>query len=170
MIQSRIEFIPRSTDIYVALYRAKVSLFTEISRTYLSFAWWILDPVLDLVIYYTLFSFVLQRGGSGFVMDLLCGILTMRWFSTATNSAANQLVASLSIMSIIKLPKYIFPLTTVVSGTFKFLIVYMLFMFIIIILGYEPTSAYILLVFLIFIQFIVPIAIKHVQHHKRMLY
>lgn len=144
--------LPRRVDFDIVLYRAKMSLLSEVGRTYLSFLWWLFDPLLDLVLYYTVIGVILQRGGPGFVLDLLVGILLMRWFATATNGSVDQLASNLSLMSMIKLPKYIFPLTAVAVNTTKFIMVYILFLAGTVLAGHSPNLTYFAIIPLLIIQ------------------
>lgn len=105
----------------IALYRAKVLLTLEGSRTYLRYLWLVIDPVLELGIYYTVFTYVFQYGGSGYGAQLVTGILVIRLFTQCTHSAPYLLSHNESVLLSVVLPKYVFPLAEIVSGLFKFL-------------------------------------------------
>lgn len=55
--------------------KAKLNLKSEASINYLSYAWWIIEPVLQMAIYYLVFAYLLKQGGHDYVPFLLTGLI-----------------------------------------------------------------------------------------------
>ena len=41
------------------------NLRSEVHRNYLSYAWWLMEPLLHMTVYYVVFGILLKRGGPG---------------------------------------------------------------------------------------------------------
>jgi lipopolysaccharide transport system permease protein len=107
-------------------YSARAELQAEAERTYAGILWWIFEPVLSMVIYYTVFGLILQRGTENFVVFLCIGITTWRWMQNAVMRAASSILTGGGLMQQVYFPKIVFPSTTVLADSFKFLIVLVL--------------------------------------------
>ncbi|HPQ27545.1 MAG TPA: hypothetical protein PLQ82_03640 [Desulfobacteraceae bacterium] len=59
--------------IELVFFKAYANLRSEAARTYLSFLWWIIDPVLFMSVYYVVFAVLLQRGTKGYIPNLSIG-------------------------------------------------------------------------------------------------
>ena len=97
-------------------------LTTESSRTYLSSLWWILDPALDICIYYLVLGVLFNRGGPDFISNLIIGSSVIRFFTSGTCGSAGLMQANIGILATIPVKKFVFPATYTVSQLFKFLI------------------------------------------------
>lgn len=113
--------LPQKQHVQIVFYRTKALLLSEESRTYLGFLWWIVEPLLELGIYYVVFGLILQRGGPDFTLQLLSGILVFRLFANSTSSAPELLIHNEHVIQAVPLPKYIFPAANTVVHSFKFL-------------------------------------------------
>ncbi len=111
---------------YVELvwYKACADLRAEAARAYLGALWWVLEPLLYMVVFYLVFGVFMQRGGEGFVPFLLSGLVVWRWFGASVGRGANAIPANARLMLQVYLPKYLFPAIVLVTNTLKFLIVF----------------------------------------------
>lgn len=107
-------------------FKACADLRAEASRAYLGMIWWVLEPVLYMVVFYVVFGVLLQRGGEDFIAFLLCGLVTWRWFGGSIVRGANSIPGNARLTSQVYLPKYLFPAIVVTTNTIKFLIVFAL--------------------------------------------
>ena len=101
-------------------HRAYIELKTEAVQNYIGVLWWVLEPLMYMCAFYIVFEIFLERGGPGFVGFLLCGLVFFRWFDGTTKNAGNSIMNNGALIRQIYLPKLIFPLTAVVSGTMRF--------------------------------------------------
>ena len=108
--------------------RAWIDLKTEAAQNYIGVAWWVLEPLMYMAAFYLIFEIIMQRGGPGFVGFLLCGIVFFRWFASCTSTAADSIMSNGALIRQIYLPKLLFPLTAILSGTMRFGFIFMLLM------------------------------------------
>ncbi|WP_010531628.1 ABC transporter permease [Lentibacillus jeotgali] len=102
-------------------YLVKSGLKAEHRNSYLGYFWWLLDPLLNVMVYYFLVVIILQRGGENYPVFLVIGLVVWRWISSAVNSSAKSILRYSSIINQVYLPKSIFPLSFTISQMFNFL-------------------------------------------------
>lgn len=112
------EIIKRKDLLY---YLVKSGLKAEHRNSYLGYFWWLLDPLLNALVYYFLVVIILERGGEDYAVYLVIGLVVWRWVSSSINSAANSILRYSSIINQVYLPKAIFPISFTISQIFNFL-------------------------------------------------
>ena len=145
----------------IAGYQTYAGLKSEVSRTYLGVAWWLLEPTLAAVTMHFVFGFMLSNGSSAnsmtkradFFPFLLVGTFTWQWFQGSVLLAANSILHKVGVMQQVYLPKAIFPLVSVLNGTWKFLCTFSVMTVALWCLGYRPGAAYLALPVIILVQF-----------------
>lgn len=91
-------------------------------RSVLGVAWSVLNPLFTMIILDVVFSqlFMLGRPGSGGVKNypvyLLTGIVLFNYFSEATNLCNGAIVGNFNLITKVYIPKYIFPMSKVLSS------------------------------------------------------
>lgn len=90
--------------------------------TALGQAWWLLDPILQMLVYYFLFAVIFQRKTPDFLLFLFAAILPWKWFSTTVNNAMNSVVGRQGLIRQIQFPKIVLPAAATVAETFSFAI------------------------------------------------
>ncbi|MCX2784428.1 ABC transporter permease [Microbulbifer thermotolerans] len=138
----------------IVFYKALCNLRSEASKTYLSFLWWILEPVFSMAIYYFIFGVVFQRGTDDFVPFLLVGLVVWQWFAQSINHCSIAINQNYALVSQVNFPKVVLPSINIVMDTFKFSIVFVLLLITLWSLGYPPTTTYIYLPLILGLQFI----------------
>ena len=152
---------------HVVRYQTYAGLKAEISRTYLGVAWWLLEPTLGAITMHVVFGFLLSSGsfssGTGrradFFPFLLVGTFAWQWFQNSVMLAANSIVHKAGVMQQVYLPKAVFPLVSVLNGTWKFLCTFAVMIVALWLLGYPPSAAYLALPVLILVQFALNLAV-----------
>ncbi len=86
------------------------------ANSVLGFAWSLLNPLMMMVILYFVFSVIYKNNQQNFILYLLIGILSWRFFSIVTTSALESIVMKPSLVKKIYIPREILPLSTVISG------------------------------------------------------
>ena len=119
--------------------KAKMSLKAEASKLYLSFLWWILEPMLFVLDFYFVFSVLLGSRQPDFLLFLMCAKIPYMWFSKAVTSASSSIVANRGIISQIDIPKAIFPYASIQVTLYKEIPVFLLLFAMCIYYGYMPT-------------------------------
>lgn len=152
---------------HVVRYQTYAGLKSEISRTYLGVVWWLLEPTMAAVTMYVVFGFLLssaspnQRpaGRADFFPFLLVGTFAWQWFHNSAMLAANSIVLKSGIMQQVYLPKAIFPLVSILNGTWKFLCTFSVMTVVLWLLGYLPNIAYLALPVVVLVQFTFNLAV-----------
>lgn len=96
---------------YIQLIAIKVSanLQAEVSRHYLSYLWWILEPLMHMLIFYIVFGTLLKRGTENFLAYLLTGLIPWTWFSRTISNSMMSIIQGRGLMMQVHLPKIILP-------------------------------------------------------------
>jgi lipopolysaccharide transport system permease protein len=139
----------------IIYYKARVHLISEASRTYLSILWWIIDPIIQMAIFYIVFGVLLERGTENFVVFLLIGLISWQWFANSINHAMGSIDGNRSLISQISFPKIILPSVTLVMDCFKFAIVLVMLIGFITFYGIPPTEHYLALPLILLAQHLI---------------
>src|SRR5690625_3174925 len=121
------------------LYLVKSGLKAEHRNSYLGYFWWLLDPLLNIAVYYFLVVVILQRGGENYAVFLVIGLVVWRWISSSINTSANSILRYSSIINQVYLPKFIFPLSFTITQLVNFLFVLIVIGLFLTIFGVVPT-------------------------------
>lgn len=152
---------------HVVRYQTYAGLRAEVSRTYLGIVWWLLEPTLAAVTMHVVFGFLLSTGANSvtvarranFFPFLLVGTFAWQWFQNSVLLAANSIILKSSVMQQVYLPKIVFPLVSVLNGTWKFLCTFAVMVAALWLLGYQPGASYLALPAVILVQFLFNLAI-----------
>ncbi len=126
----------------VIFYRAIAELRAEATRTWAGYAWWIIQPLLGLAVYYVAFSYILSRKQEDYVMFLFIGIVLWQWFQLSVQRCSMALVVSQGLMQQVDLHKSVFPLSIVLVNTVKFSVTLVLLLAVLIFSGHHVTLAW----------------------------
>ena len=99
--------------------KAVFNLRSEDHHNYLSYVWWILEPLIHMAIYYLVFGYLLQRGGENYPVFLLTGLIPWMWFMKAVSSSSNSIIAGQHLLLQVDLPSIVFPLVSLIQATLK---------------------------------------------------
>ncbi len=90
------------------------------SDTALGNLWWILDPLLQMVVY-SIFIAIIGRGGHpDFALFIFVAILPWKWFSAVINDATSSVVRHDRLIRQIAFPKLVLPVSTTTAGVVGF--------------------------------------------------
>ena len=138
--------------------KAIFNLRSEVHRNYLSYGWWVLEPLLHMVVYYVVFSLLLDRGSENYPVFLLTGLIPWMWFMKAVSGSSNSIIAGQNLMLQVGLPSVVFPLVSLLQSTIKQLPVFVLLIGFVWLLGYSPDSHWWGLIPVIIVQALFTIA------------
>ena len=82
-------------------------------RSVLGVVWSVLNPLLMCLVYWAVFSSLMDMRGSGidnFPVFLMCGQLLFNFFNEATSSSMSSVLSAAPLLKKVYIPKYIFPL------------------------------------------------------------
>ncbi|MGR9098976.1 MAG: ABC transporter permease [Gammaproteobacteria bacterium] len=128
--------------IELAFTKAVMDLQSEAGRTYLGYAWWMLEPLMHMGIYYLVFGVVFNAGGEGFVLFLLVSVTHWLWFSKSVANATASIMLGKGLMTHIDIPKVFFPLVVVIHDFIKQLPVFALLLMFMLFYGVSAKAAW----------------------------
>ena len=85
-------------------------------RSFLGILWSLLNPLLMMIIITIVFSSLFRFDIANFPIYLLTGQIMFNFFSEATNMAMFSIIGNGSLIKKVYIPKYIFPLSKVLSS------------------------------------------------------
>ena len=141
------------------LFRAYADLRRESERTYLGVAWWVLDPILNMIVFYVVFSTILKRGVEDFIPFLLIGLVTWNWFESTVNQGCSALVSNKGLILQTEVTKTVFPLSVVIVHTFKFSVSFLVLLVFLWIYGFSPEQHYVFLPAIMLVQLVLVLAL-----------
>ncbi len=102
-------------------YTIKSNLKTNLQGSYLGYLWWLLDPLMFMLVYVFVVSIIYQRGGDNFPVKVFCGTLSWKWSSTALMQSANSIKSKSGVLKQIYLPKFLLPLISVATNAIYYI-------------------------------------------------
>lgn len=123
---------------YLLMLMVKRDFVTRYRRSVLGILWSVLNPLLTMLVLTMVFSMLFQGGMHGiynFPVYLLSGQVIFNFFSESTNQAMGSIKGNASIIKKVYVPKYIFPVSRVVSSLVNILFSLIAFLFVVIVTG-----------------------------------
>jgi lipopolysaccharide transport system permease protein len=133
--------------------QARLSLKAEASRLYLSYLWWILEPLLFVLVFYLVFEILLNSGRENFLLFLICGKIPFLWFSKSVTIASNSIVQNRGLIGQIDIPKALFPYISIQESLYKQWVVFLVMFGVVIGFGHMPAWNWLWLLPLILVQY-----------------
>lgn len=100
-------------------FKVAASLKSEVSRYRLNYLWWILEPVLSMLVFYLVFGIFLNRGMPNYVGFLLTGLTGWNWFNRTVMNAAGSINNGSGLMLQVDIPKLFFPIEAILRDMVK---------------------------------------------------
>ena len=104
------------------IYAAKSDLKAEVADSYLSWVWWILEPLCFMLIYTFIFGVVFNAKEDYFPIFVYTGLTAWNFFSRCVKLSTRMVKRNKGIISKVYLPKFILAETTILENAFKMLI------------------------------------------------
>lgn len=123
-------------------YRALAEIKADVSRGFLGFAWWIIEPVLYMGAFYLIFGLIFQQRGENYLPFLLCGLVAWKWFASSVQNASTSISRNMALIYQVYLPKVVFPVITVIISTMKFAFVFTILLIFLVASGVPVTAAW----------------------------
>ncbi len=122
---------------------------TKYKRSVLGYLWSFLNPLLTMTVQYIVFSTIFRSGISNFPVYLLSGIILFNFFTDAVGQGLTAIVGNASLITKVYVPKYIYPVTRVVSCSINMLISVIPLLIVTLLTGTKITPAVFLLPFVL---------------------
>lgn len=131
-----------------------MNLKAEASKLYLSYLWWIIEPILFALTFYFVFEVLLKFGrGENFLFFLMCGKVPFLWFSKSVMGGSNSIVSGRGLVNQVDIPKALFPYTSVQDVLYKQWAVFLVLFIMAIFYGYMPSFYWLWLLPLMIVQY-----------------
>ena len=82
--------------------------------------WWILDPLLQMVVYVVLVSIIFRRSEEDYALFIFAAILPWKWFSSAIGDAITSVSGQDRLIKQVQFPKIVLPVAAILAGVGQF--------------------------------------------------
>ena len=90
------------------------------SDTFLGNLWWILDPLLQMVVYVVFVTILARRPAPDYPLFIFAAVLPWKWFSSVVTDACSSVVGQGSLIRQIAFPKIVLPIASATAGVVGF--------------------------------------------------
>ena len=101
-------------------YLVRADLKKHGAHTVLGNIWWVLDPLLQMVVYVVLVEVIFKVGKEDYPLFVFSAILPWKWFSSAVNDGITSVTSRDRIIKQVKFPKIVLPVAATVGGIVSF--------------------------------------------------
>lgn len=108
------------------IYSGKSELKSEIANSHLSWLWWILDPLLFMLVYTFVALIVFGKGEQYFPVYVFIGLSSWQFFEKTVKQSVKLVTANSAIVSKVYIPKFILIFVKMFSNGFKMMVSYSL--------------------------------------------
>jgi len=138
----------------LVLFSTYAELRAERSRSYLGLIWWVLEPAMNMAVYYLVFSVILRSPQPDYVPFLLVGLTLWQWFKSCISHGGYSIWQQLPLIRQVKLPSVVFPSVQILADTVKFFYIMILLVAILWYAGYTPHVQYVALVPVLLVELV----------------
>lgn len=123
-------------------------------NTALGYFWWLLEPLLMMLVYLVVIGVILKRGGPDYPVFLFIALLPWRAFMTSVNASMASITSNESLIKQILFPKGILPITATLGAYINFLFGLVILVALIFVFKIDLTFKVLLFPALVFLQLI----------------
>ena len=88
--------------------------------TLLGNIWWVMDPLLQMVVYVVFVALILQHRQPDYPLFILSAILPWKWFTSSVGDATGSVVSQERLIKQIQFPKIVLPVAATTAGVVGF--------------------------------------------------
>ena len=144
----------------IIIYRTRAELKAEAELNHMGYVWWLLEPLLNTVLFYTILVVVLDRARADSISFVLVASITWQWFNGTVMTTAGSIFDAGGILKQVYLPKVVLPLISIFSNAWKFLFIFAILLLWLWCAGSPPNLAYLSLPVLLLLEFGVILALS----------
>lgn len=112
------------TELYkrkdLLLYLVTSGLKAQHKNSFLGYFWWLLDPFLNVFIYYFLVVVLFHSTKENYGVYLAIGLVVWKWLGSTVSLASRSIISQAGIITQVYLPKAIFPFGVTLSELINF--------------------------------------------------
>lgn len=102
------------------IYTVKSELKVQVSGTFLGYFWWILDPLMYMLVYMLVVMIIFDRGGPDFPIYVFSALVPWKWTVSSINDSTSSIKGKANILHQVYIPKFLLPLIKCLINTSKF--------------------------------------------------
>jgi lipopolysaccharide transport system permease protein len=140
--------------IELILFSTYAELRAERARSYLGLLWWVVEPAMNMAVYYLVFAVIFKMGGPDYVPFLLIGLTLWQWFKSCISHGGYSIWQQLPLIRQVKLPLQVFPSVQILADTVKFLCILALLLVVLWCSGYPPNKTYVALLPVLLVEMV----------------
>jgi ABC-type polysaccharide/polyol phosphate export permease len=130
--------------------------------TVLGNVWWVLDPLLQMLVYVLLVSVILNKSQPDYPLFIFAAILPWKWFTTAITDAIYSVSSQDRLIKQLQFPKIVLPTAATVAGVVNFAFGFIALGGLLLLFYRERATPYLVLLPLIAaVQFVFTLAIAY---------
>lgn len=148
--------------IELTLFSTYAELRAERARSYLGLLWWVIEPAMNMAVFYLVFAVIFKMGGADYVPFLLIGLTLWQWFKSCISHGGYSIWQQLPLIRQVKLPLQVFPNVQILADTVKFLCILALLLIVLWCSGYPPNITYLALLPVLLVEMIFVAAATYV--------
>lgn len=139
---------------FLALLGVKIrlNLRAEAGKHQLSYAWWLLEPLLEAAVFFIVFGVFLASGTENFVAFLLTGLIPYTWFTRSVSNAMGSIRGAKWLLDSFRIHPAFFPLVELGQDAVKQTVTFSFLLLFIFFYGIEPSLTWLLLPFAMLLQ------------------
>ena len=122
---------------------------TKYKRSSLGFFWSFLNPVLTMLVQYIVFSTLFRSDIQNFPVYLLSAGIVFNFFTESVGMGLTSIVSNTALITKVHIPKYIYPLTRVLSTAINLFISLIPLLVVVLVTGEHITKGYLVIPFLL---------------------
>jgi teichoic acid transport system permease protein len=129
-------------------YVARSTLREKQMNSVLGNIWHLLNPLLQVAVYYVIFGVVLEvdRGVDNFITFLAIGTLAFTFCQRSTLSGASSIVKNLGLIRAVEFPRAVLPFTSTLTETLSMLPSFLVIGVVAVVTGETPSPRWLLLI------------------------
>ncbi len=101
-------------------YLIQADLKKKGADTILGNVWWVLDPLLQMLVYMILVSVVFTRKQPDYALFIFAVILPWKWFLASVNDAIGSVTSQERLIKQLQFPKIVLPMASTLAGIVSF--------------------------------------------------
>src|SRR5213075_4002 len=136
------------------LFSTYAELRAERARSYLGLLWWIIEPAMNMAVYYLVFAIVLRTSQQDYIPFLLIGLTLWQWFKSCVSHGGYAIWQSLPLIRQVRVPVQVFPAVQICADSVKFLFILALLLVILWAYGYSPNATYLALPVVLLVELV----------------
>jgi ABC-type polysaccharide/polyol phosphate export permease len=101
-------------------YLVRADLKKKGADTFLGNLWWVIDPLLQMLIYVILVSIIFARPQPDYPLFIFAAILPWKWFMSSINDSTAAITAQDRLIKQVRFPRLVLPTAAVMAGVANF--------------------------------------------------